>query len=230
MIRCVVIDDEPLARQLIVSYIDQVAELTYLGGYDSPVAALANMQSHTIDAVFLDIDMPGINGIDFARSFKHMPKVIFITAHAEFAVQAFDIAAVDYLVKPVSFERFVQAVQKLIQPGVREEEQNKQVPASCIFIKVDKRLVKVDYASIRYIEAMGDYLKVRTTDSTLISYMPIGKMESLLPSSRFIRIHRSTIVHLNFIEYIEGNVVVIGGEHLAIGLTYREELMKRLNG
>jgi DNA-binding LytR/AlgR family response regulator len=145
-------------------------------------------------------------------------------------VQAFDIAAVDYLVKPVSFERFVQAVQKLIQPGVREEEQNKQVPASCIFIKVDKRLVKVDYASIRYIEAMGDYLKVRTTDSTLISYMPIGKMESLLPSSRFIRIHRSTIVHLNFIEYIEGNVVVIGGEHLAIGLTYREELMKRLNG
>lgn len=228
MINCIVVDDEPLASQLIVSYINEVPELSCLGCYSSPMEALAGINSLSIDVMFLDIDMPGINGIEFARSVKNMPRVIFITAHAEFAVQAFEIEAVDYLVKPVSFDRFFRSVQKILHPGTARPDEIKHIPASSIFIKVDKRLVKVDYASIRYIEAMGDYLKIHTQESVLLSYMTIGKIESLLPVSRFMRIHRSTIINLDCIQYIEGNIVTIGGLQLTIGLTYKEELLNRV--
>ncbi len=229
MINCIIVDDEPLARQLTLSYIDQIPDLHCLGCYDTAMEAFVAIQSQSVDLMFLDIDMPGINGMNFVKSIRNSPKVIFITAHAEFAVDAFELEAVDYLVKPVSFDRFLKSVQKMVQPGRVDYEEKDTLQTTSIFLKVDKRLVKVDFSEIRYIEALGDYLKVYTTGGTIVSYITIGKIESLLPASKFIRIHRSTIINSSFIQYLEGNFMVVDGIKLSIGLTYKEALVKRLS-
>ncbi len=229
MINCIVVDDEPLARQLIVSYIDQVPDMQCSGSYQSAVEAFAALHEHQIDVIFIDIEMPGITGLNFIRSLKTHPKVIFITAYTEYAVDAFEIEATDYLVKPVIFERFLKAVQKI---GLNK---NEPVPVnlqateiSGIFLKVDRRLVRVDLASIIYIEGLGDYLKVHTVGQTYVTYMALGKLEALLPASKFIRIHRSSIINKSRIQFIEGNFVRINDVDLSIGLTYRESLLENL--
>ncbi|RAJ83160.1 DNA-binding LytR/AlgR family response regulator [Chitinophaga dinghuensis] len=229
MINCIVVDDEPLARQLLVSYIDQIADLHCLGCYNTAMDAFVVLQSQPVDLMFLDIDMPGINGLNFVKSIRNPPKVIFITAHAEYAVDAFELEAVDYLVKPVSIDRFLKSVQKIVQPVKAKQEERDTLQTSSIFLKVDKRLIKVDFSDIRYIEALGDYLKVHITGGTLVSYIPIGKIESLLPASKFIRIHRSTIINASFIQYLEGNFIVVDGIQLSVGLTYRDALVRRLS-
>ena len=229
MINCIVVDDEPLARQLIISYIDQVPDMQCLGSYQSAVEAFAALHQHRIDVIFIDIEMPGITGLNFIRSLKTHPKVIFITAYTEYAVDAFEIEATDYLVKPVVFERFLKAVQKigLIENATTSVNQQAQ-DISSIFLKVDRRLVKIDLSAIIYIEGLGDYLKVHTTEQTYVTYMALGKLEALLPISKFIRIHRSTIINKSFIKFLEGNFVRINDLDLSIGLTYREGLLKSL--
>ncbi len=229
MINCIVVDDEPLARQLIISYVDQIPDMQCTGNYDNAVDAFAALHSQQVDVIFIDIEMPGITGLNFVRSLKVQPKVIFITAYTEYAVDAFELEAADYLVKPVIFERFLKAVQKIMlikNEAIQSTQQN--TDTSCIFLKVDRRLVKIDFASILYIEGLGDYLKVHTTDQTFVSYMSLGKIEKMLPPAKFVRIHRSTIVHKTFIKFIEGNFVRIHESDLSIGLTYRDGLLKTL--
>lgn len=228
MTNCIIVDDEPLARQLIASYINELPELHLIGSYESAFEAFTVLHSQSIDVIFLDIEMPGVSGINFVRSLKLHPKIIFISAHTEFAVDAFEIEATDYLVKPVTFNRFLQAVNKIIKPT--SIKRIKEIPSetSSIFIKVDRRLVKVGFSEILYIEGMGDYLKVYVMKKTYITYMTLGKIETLLPASKFTRIHRSTIINTDLIEYIEGNLVIINGVELSIGLTYRESFLKKL--
>ncbi|MET0466341.1 MAG: LytTR family DNA-binding domain-containing protein [Chitinophagaceae bacterium] len=228
MINCIIVDDEPLARQLVSSYIDQIPELSLAGSYQSALEAFTAIHSYQVDVIFLDIEMPGITGINFVKSLKLPPKIIFISAHPEFAVDAFEIEASDYLVKPVTFERFLKAVHKIIKPGTVRNHEVNAAETSSIFLKVDRRLIKIDFSDILYIEGMGDYLKVHVTGKTYITYMTMGKIESLLPGSKFIRIHRSTILNAEAIQYIEGNCVVINGVELTIGLTYRDNFLKRI--
>lgn len=229
MINCIVVDDEPLARQLILSYIDQVPDLQCLGSYQTAIEAFAALHQYQVDVIFIDIEMPGITGLNFIKSLKIHPKVVFITAFTDYAVEAFEIEAADYLVKPVMFERFLKAVQKV---GLKKNElqfAQQQIPdISSIFLKVDRRLVKVDLASIIYIEGLGDYLKVHAVGQTYVSYMALGKLEALLPPSKFIRIHRSIIINKSLIQFIEGNFVRINDLDLSIGLTYRDALLKKL--
>jgi DNA-binding LytR/AlgR family response regulator len=228
MINCIIVDDEPLARQLTASYIDQVPEFNLIGIYESALEAFSVLHKQQVDVMFLDIEMPEITGINFVKSLKLYPKVIFISAHTEFAVDAFEIEATDYLVKPVTFERFLKAVDKIIKPGHQHmEELPREI--SSIFLKVDRRLVKVDFSEILYIEGMGDYLKVHTKKKTYITYMTMARLEALLPILKFVRIHRSTIINIELIEYIEGNFVVINGVELTIGLTFRDAFLKRIN-
>lgn len=229
MINCIVVDDEPLARQLIESYIDQIPSLKHLGSYQSAIEAFAALHEQQIDVVFLDIEMPGINGLNFIRSLKTSPKVILITAYGHYAVDAFEIEAVDYLVKPVTFERFLKAIQKI---GLRKDESvaTSQVTAqSYIFLKVDKRLIKLELSDIVHAEGLGDYLKVYTTSQTYISYMTLSKLETLLPADKFIRIHRSTIVNIAFIQFIEGNFAKVNNQDLAIGLTFKDALLAKIS-
>jgi DNA-binding LytR/AlgR family response regulator len=229
MINCIVVDDEPLARQLILSYIGQVPGMNCLGEYQSALEAFAALHQNQVDAIFIDIQMPGITGLNFIRSLKAAPKVIFITAYTEYAVDAFEIEAVDYLVKPVTFERFLKTVQKL---GAEKNGSiigdNQTLAAPGIFLKIDRRLVNIDLKSIIYIEGLGDYLKVHTTGKTYVTYMTLNKIVSLLPTPDFIRTHRSTIVNSRFIQFIEGNFIHINDVDLPVGLSYKEGLMKNL--
>lgn len=228
MITCIVVDDEPLARQLIVSYLDQVPGMHCIGCYQSAVEAFTALHAQSTDVIFIDIEMPGISGLNFVRSLKKPPKLVFITAYAEHAVDAFELDAVDYLIKPVTMERFLKTVGKLIP--LRNEAAFAPQPAdvTSIFLKVDRRLVRLDLDEIIYIESLGDYLKVHGATQTYITYMPIGKIEALLPAGRFIRIHRSTIVNRHCIRFVEGNFVRTDKTDLPIGLTYRDTLLKSL--
>ena len=228
MINCIIVDDEPLARQLIASYVDQVADINCMGRYSTAMEAFAALHQHHVDVVFLDIEMPGITGLNFIKSLKICPKVIFITAYTSYAVDAFEIEATDYLVKPVTFERFLKAIQKLNLSNKTSLVTMQPADITFIFLKVEKKLVKVELAEMMYLESMGDYLKVHTIHQVYITYMTLNKLESLVPASRFIRIHRSTIINTSFISFIEGNFVKINSVELPIGLTYRDGLMKRL--
>ncbi len=228
MINCIIVDDEPLARQLLAGYISQLPYLNCTAVCQSAVDAFAVLHQQKVDVIFLDIEMPGITGINFLRSLKASPKVIFTTAYPNYAVDAFEIEAVDYLLKPITFERFVKAVQKLSANGVEPAGRNSEQPNTHIFLKVDRRLVKVDFIDIIYIEAYGDYLKVHASAHTYVTYMTLGKIEQLLPASNFIRVHRSTIINKSFIKFIEGNFVCVNGVNLPIGLTYRDGLLENL--
>jgi len=228
MINCIIVDDEPLARQLLTTYIGQLPYLNCMAVCQSAVEAFAVLHQQKVDVIFLDIEMPGITGINFLRSLKAAPKVIFTTAYPNYAVDAFEIEAVDYLLKPITFERFVKAVQKLSANGGEPAGKNSVEPNTHIFLKVDRRLVKANFTDIIYIEAYGDYLKVHTPKRTYITYMTLGKIEQLLPSSNFIRIHRSTVINKSFIKFIEGNFVCVNDINLSIGLTYRDSLLENL--
>jgi DNA-binding LytR/AlgR family response regulator len=228
MINCIVVDDEPLARQLILSYISRVPGMECVGEYKSAVDAFAALHAQNVDVIFVDIEMPGISGLNFIRSLKKTPAVVFITAYTQYAVDAFEIDAVDYLVKPVTMERFLKTVRKLIP--TKDQQTTVQQPPhnSSIFLKVDRRLVRIDLGSIMYAEALGDYLKVHCRDQVLVVYLSLGKLEALLPVQLFIRIHRSTIVNKQFIQFIEANFVRIKETDLPIGLTYRDRLLESL--
>jgi DNA-binding LytR/AlgR family response regulator len=230
MIDCLIVDDEPLARQLLESYINQIPYLNCVNTCRSAIEAFAVLHEKKIDVIFSDIEMPGISGINFLKSLKTAPKIIFTTAYPNYAVDAFEIEAVDYLLKPITFERFIKAVQKL---GFNKEEVtlNKQENDTNlhIFLKVDRRLVKIDFDAIVYIEAYGDYLKVHTHERIYVTYMTLSKLEQLLPASKFTRIHRSTIINKSCIQFLEGNFVRINDINLSIGLTYRDGLLESLN-
>lgn len=240
MVNCIVVDDEPLARQLIGSYIDRVPDMHCLGSYSSAIEAFAALHQYPVDAIFIDIEMPGITGLNFIKSLKKSPSVVFVTAYTEHAVEAFEIEATDYLVKPVTFERFCKAAKRIgsndddhdsgaSPSGTRSSSttlEGKEI--SHIFLKADRRLVRIELAAILYVVALGDYLKVHTTDKTYITYMTMGKLEALLPAATFIRIHRSTIIHTAFIEFLEGNTVRINNVDLTIGQTYRGNLLRKL--
>jgi DNA-binding LytR/AlgR family response regulator len=225
MTTCIIVDDEPLARQLIESYIALVPGIQLLGSYSTVLEAFGGLHDQKVDVIFLDIEMPGISGLSFIRSLKTPPKVIFITAYTEYAVDAFEIEAIDYLVKPVTFERFLKAVQRIKNESLLAATTPK---INDIFLKVDRRLIKIPLSDILYAEGLGDYLKVHTSSQTYVTYMTMGKLESLLPASKFIRIHRSTIVNTSFIKYIEGNFVKLNDLELSIGQTYKENLLKKL--
>lgn len=229
MINCIVVDDEPLARQLILSYIDRVPGMQCVGSYPSALEALAALMEQLVDVVFIDIEMPGLSGLNLIKSLKTLPKVVFITAYTDYAVDAFELDAADYLVKPVTFERFVKTAQKISGGKDYHSSLNELTQqSSSIFLKVDRRLVQIPLTSIIYVEGLGDYLKVHTREQTYITYMSLGKIESLLPALAFIRIHRSTIVNKGLIQFIEGNFIRINNVDLPIGLTYKDNLLKSL--
>jgi DNA-binding LytR/AlgR family response regulator len=229
MIRCIIIDDEPLARQLMESHVRQVKSLQLIAVCETAVEAFDVLHREAIDLLFLDIQMPGITGLNFLRSLKNPPKVIFTTAYMEYAVDAFELDAIDYLLKPVTFERFMKAIQKA---GVSKETAvTGNVPHAedpAIFLKVDKRLVRIPHADIYYAEALGDYIRVVTKQATHVCYLSLNKVMELLPEQQFMRIHKSFLINLHHISFVEGNLVRILDKELPVGVTYKESLYKRL--
>ncbi|MEP1034978.1 LytTR family DNA-binding domain-containing protein [Ekhidna sp.] len=217
MIKCLIIDDEPLAREVLESYVSDLPSLKLIASCKDAVEALDYLNKESVDLIFLDINMPKLSGINFYKSLSKKPKVIFTTAYADHAVEGFELEAVDYLLKPFSFERFIKAVNK-VQLGASESQEN------FIMLKADKKNHKIKFDEITYFESIGDYVKVHLKEEkTLIISETLRKLENLLPSG-FIRTHKSFIISLNHLEYFEGNQAKIGEAKIPIGQSYRDKV------
>jgi two-component system, LytTR family, response regulator len=232
-IKCLVVDDEPPAREIIRRYIEQVPGLLFAGECGNALQAFAFLQHHAVDLIFLDIRMPQLNGNDFLKTLKNPPKVIFTTAFAEYALEGYELDIVDYLLKPVQFDRFLKAVNKAFQLTQIQVKPD-QFPAeekkndSFVYFRADRKMVKVMLRDILYIESMKDYIKVITTGGTIITKQSISSVEAMLPEREFIRVHRSYIVSVEHIRSFTSEIIEIEKIELPIGKLYRNEVLKVL--
>lgn len=228
-IKGLIIDDEPLARSVIQEYAKKLPSLKIIGECNDAICAHQVLQNNEVDLLFLDINMPKLSGIEFLKTLKNPPLVILATAYSEYALDGFELDAIDYLKKPFSFERFCKAyfrVEELLtlkQSALKPDVTDKQF--DFLFIKSDKKSIKVKISDICYIEGLGDYIKLYLTDKKLVTNLSMKKIESLLPAELFYRIHKSFIISLDKIELIEGNMVKIGNTKLPIGNLYRQDFM-----
>ena len=233
-INCLAVDDEPPALDVLKKYISSVQSLELVGTCADAVEALNFIRQRSVDLIFLDIQMPQILGTDFLRTLKNPPKVIFTTAFRKFAIEGFELDAVDYLLKPISFERFLKAVNKVMDASlngtltIENEQQNKAATDNSVYFRSDRKMIKVNLADILYIESIKDYIKVVATSGTVITKQSISSVEEDLPKDMFIRIHRSYIVALNKIESYSNELVWVGKAELPISRMYRHEVTRLL--
>jgi DNA-binding LytR/AlgR family response regulator len=232
---CLAVDDEPLALSVLQKYIAEIECLELAGTCVNAVQALQMLQQYSVDLLFLDIQMPQIMGTDFIRTLKNSPKVIFTTAYRKYAVEGFELDAVDYLLKPISFERFLKAVNKVLQTEIHAPDSAFQakdiIPESsnqCLYVRADRKMVKVPLDDILYIEGMSDYIKIITTKKTIITKRPLSTLEETLPKDSFLRIHRSFIVAVNKIDSYNSDIIEIGKNELPIGRLFKHEVNKIL--
>ncbi|MBN8877449.1 MAG: response regulator transcription factor [Sphingobacteriales bacterium] len=233
-ILCMIVDDEPLARDILQTYIARIPGWELKKSCINAVEAYEGLHQFTIDVIFLDIQMPVVTGIDFLRSLKKPPLVVFTTAYADHAVTGFELNAVDYLVKPIVFERFQQAIEKVnarlavSEPVIKDPEQKQVQGADYFFIKQDSRLVKINYNEVLYMEAQRDYTYIYLKDRKILASMHLKALEELIQSLPLFRVQRSYIVNLDAIKAINGNVLEIAGKEIPIGASYKEELFRLL--
>jgi len=235
VINCIIIDDEPLARKGLKEYINDVDFLQLTGEFGDPLKAVNVINAGNVQLIFLDIQMPKITGVEFLKTMKAPPPVIFTTAFPQYALDGFDLNATDYLVKPISFERFFKAVLKVKDLYYRKEEKASMEPAQLsstgedyFFIKVDNRLVKIMFEDILYIEALQNYVTIHTEGRKFITYLTFKSVEEYLPSNRFIKCHKSFIVSATRISSINGNEIMIGDHAIPISRNNKEEVMEKL--
>ena len=233
-ISCLAVDDEPPALDVLKKYITSVQSLELVGTCTDAVEALNFIRQQPVDLIFLDIQMPQILGTDFLRTLKNPPKVIFTTAFRKFAIEGFELDAVDYLLKPISFERFLKAVNKVMDASlngtltIESEQQSKTSADSYIYLRSDRKMIKVALSDILYIESIKDYIKVVATSGTVITKQSISSIEETLPGDMFIRIHRSYIVSVSKIESYNHELIWIAKQELPISRMYRHEVNRFL--
>ena len=230
LINCLVIDDEPLARKGLKEYIADVDFLNLRGEFDNPLKAAEILSRGERQLLFLDIQMPKITGLEFFRTLQNAPPVIFTTAFPQYALEGFEVNALDYLVKPVSFERFLKAAMKAKEYyEVREKNvAEASAAADYFFIKADKRLVKILFDDVLFVEALENYVTIHTRDRKFITYLTFKSVEDYLPSDKFLKVHKSFIVAASKIDSIEGNDIRIGQQHIPISRNQKDEVMERL--
>ena len=221
-LKCLIVDDEPLARKLIKEYLDEVSFITICGEAGNVISAKEILKTQNIDLMFLDINMPGVSGIDFVRILDHPPIVIYATAYPDYAVDAFELEAFDYLVKPISKERFQKTVIKL--KAHLEQADGIKATSVSIRIKEGKRIYKVDPKEIFVIQAYGDYVKIYTTSKVYVSKAKLLEFCKMLPN-QFIQVHRSNFINLNHVNYLEGNLLKVGEHKITVSSTYRQQLL-----
>ena len=231
-INCIIVDDEPLAIEIMESYVQKVDQLELKGSFRNAVTAFSYLQSNPVDVIFLDIQMPKLTGIDFLKTLKNPPKVIFTTAYRDYALDGFELEIVDYLLKPIPFDRFLKAVGRVIQQPSQALAKTPVLGDSTeqpLFFKVDKKMVKVMMSDILYIESIKDYVKVKTHDKEIITQQKIGYLEESLPKHIFLRTHRSFIAAINKIESYSASEIEIGKIQLPIGRNYKNEVLRVLS-
>jgi len=234
-IRCQIVDDEPLAINVIKKFLDQFQAAEVVSTCQNAMDAFAYISENPVDLLFLDINMPTLNGLDFLKSLKEPPMVIVTSAYRDYAVEGFELNVLDYLVKPISFQRFLMAMDKA-SAAIRQKSTARSQPVvinpesskAYIFFKVDKKLVKVYLDEILYIESLKDYVRIRTVYEDLITHHNLNSMSKLLPADNFIRIHKSYTISVDKVKSIEGNCVEIASKLLPIGRNYRKEVKEQI--
>ncbi|OJW17249.1 LytTR family DNA-binding domain-containing protein [Mucilaginibacter sp. 44-25] len=238
MIKCLVVDDEPLALNILEDYISKVPFLQLIKATTNPIEALTIVQEGGIDLVFLDVQMPELTGIQFLKIANGKAKVILTTAYPQYALEGYELDVVDYLLKPIAFERFYKSVQKaqgIIQPAakaqpVAEPQQQDDFMSDFIFVKTEHKIQKVYLHDILFIEGLKDYISIFTPTERIITLQNMKKMEDALPEKHFIRVHKSYIVSINKIDSIERSRIFIGDKIIPVGDTYREDFFKIVDG
>lgn len=225
---CIIVDDEPQARKLLHTWLDTVPGCQVTRVCRNSMEAYETLQTNTVDLVFLDIKMPVVSGIDFLRSLKNPPLVVFTTAYDKYALEGYELNVVDYLLKPITLPRLMQAVEKARERLSEKTKAPAPISVDYTFIKQENRLVKILFRDIQYVEGMQNYIKVHLTDSVMVVSSTMKAFEEILPPAGFIRIHRSYIVAVNAITAISNNQVELPGLQLPIGISYKEQLMKTL--
>lgn len=231
-INCLIVDDEPLAADLIESYVIKTPFLNVVGKCNSAFQAMRVMAETKVDLIFLDIQMPGLTGLEFSRSLQNEVKVIFTTAYSQFALDGFKVNAIDYLVKPFNYIEFLAAANKAKEWFfLIKGPQAEKVSPGAILLKADSRLIAVDLTSILYVESMGDYVKVYCSDNEkpIITQMTMKALAEKLPAEDFFRVHRSYIVNMNMVRTIERNRIVFGKDYIPISDSAKDDFFKLIN-
>ena len=229
-LKCLIIDDEPIARKLLQEYIEETDFLELVGSAVNPLKATGLINSLKADLIFLDINMPKMSGMEFLRSVPNLPMVIMTTAYGQYALDGFELAVVDYLVKPFSLERFLKATQKALE--IKTLKESRPLPGQTdpkyFYVKCDGKIEKVMYDELIYIEAMANYIILHTITGKLIVYLTIKGVLEKLPADQFMQVHKSYIVNEKMINTIEGNILHIGNHKITMGLSFAEEVMARV--
>lgn len=233
-LKCIVIDDEPIGKELIVNFVETVPFLELKNSFEDPLDALTYLQSNAVDIIFSDIQMPKINGIDLIRSINKPPSIIFITAHRDFALEGFENGAVDYLMKPVAYDRFIKAVNRAkerieLSTKTNTFSENNIALVDRIFVKVNGKLLKIILEDVLYVEALGDYLKIVSNSESYTTLATLKSMESILVQPDFLRVQRSFIVKISAIKSVAGNVIELtNGKTITIATSKKDEMFSLL--
>lgn len=228
MIRVAIVDDEPLAQEILQSYLQKIPDTELVGVCKNALEAFTLINKQVVDLLLLDINMPEITGIDFLKSLKQPPKVIFTTAYTEYALESYDLNAIDYLVKPIAFERFLKAINK-----VQYETRPQPVAAhseKVLFVRSEGKWININLRKVWFVEGLKDYVRLWTDDGRITVHSTMKNFEEQLkPYTNFIRVHKSHIINLEYITEVDGNSIQIKNQLIAIGSTYKEEVQKLLD-
>jgi DNA-binding LytR/AlgR family response regulator len=238
-LKCLIVDDEPIARQIVRNYCQQLAFLDIAGECENALEAMNFLRNNTVQILFLDINMPVLNGLSLLRTLTQKPKVILTTAYKDYALDAFELNVSDYLLKPFSFERFLKAIQKVQAELETEQEKSIEQPQTVatpsvfdteegIFLKIGKTIFRFSFQNILFCEAQQNYTRIVTTDQDVRIYQALSQIEEQLPTAQFLRTHRSFIVNKNKVSKIDGNRIFIGKHEIAIGANHRELFLEKL--
>ena len=228
-IHCIIVDDEPIAREILEGHLKKIDSIQIEASCKNALEAFNIINSKKVDLVFLDINMPDISGLSFAKSINRNIKIIFTTAYREYAVDGFDLQAVDYLLKPISFERLLQAVNKYFgETQVTEQEiaeETEEDKSDFIFVRSDRKMIKVNFADILYVESLSDYVKIHLDDRTVVTRETITSIEGKLPQKDFIRTHRAYIVSIPKLDSFTNEYVEVGRKMVPVSRTYKNTVM-----
>jgi DNA-binding LytR/AlgR family response regulator len=229
-LKCIIIDDEPIARKVLQEFIEEIDFLELTGQAENPLKAMSLLHDNEIDIIFLDINMPKINGLDFLKSSRTQANIIMTTAYADYAVEAYGLDVLDYLVKPIAFERFLKACNKAKEmkalKKISDNQPNKT--SDHFFIKCNNQIEKVFYTDLIYAEAMLNYVMLYTNSKKMMVYVTIKSLEEQLPAGIFIKVHKSFIVNVNKIKSIEGNILDIGNTKISVSQNLKEKVFNEI--
>ena len=226
--KCIIVDDEPLAREGIELNIQNIASLDLIGQFGSPITANDFLNNNEVDLVFLDVEMPGMTGLEFIRTMKNRPLIILTTAYPEYALEGFELDVVDYLVKPIRLNRFIKAVNRAKEIyDLRQNQTNtvESISTEFIYIKSERKYIRIFFKDIKFIKGLKDYVMLYTTKDKVMTAMNIKTINAQLPSSIFVRISKSFIININYIDAVDQDFIQLDGEEIPLGKTYKEDFI-----